>query len=118
MGDADALSVGELGRIVEAMRREFHEGLAGINSRLDRLVSSDVHTLQMTHAEQCIAALDRDLQKECEARSALKRQFERYQLAEVERREGDRKTRLYQAVVPLLMGLVAAAVAVWGAVVG
>ncbi|KNB54148.1 hypothetical protein [Streptomyces caatingaensis] len=117
MADAEALSVGELGRIIDALRREFHEGMAGINARLDRLVSSDVHTLQMAHAEQCIASLDRDLQKECEARSTLERQFESYRLAEAERREKERQTRLYQAVVPLLVGLVAAAVAVWGVVV-
>ncbi|GAA0498283.1 hypothetical protein ACFQ2B_38730 [Streptomyces stramineus] len=116
MADADALSVGELGRTVDALRREFHDGMAGINSRLDRLVSSEVHALQSAHADQRIAALDQGLQREREARSTLERAFERYQLAEAERRERERETRLYQAIVPALVGVTAAAVAVWGVI--
>lgn len=112
----DDLSVGELGRTVDALRREFHDGMAGINARLDRLVSTEVHALQTAHTDQRLSALSQGLQKEAEAREALEDEMERFQLAEAERRERERQTRLYHAVVPIALGLVAAAVSIWGAV--
>ncbi|GAA0364320.1 hypothetical protein [Streptomyces blastmyceticus] len=111
---ADDLSVGELGRTVDALRREFQDGMAGINARLDRLVSANVYTLQSAHTGERISALAQRLQREVEAREALESQVERYQLGEAERRERDRQARLYHAIVPLTVGLVAAATALWG----
>ncbi|MCC3769754.1 hypothetical protein [Streptomyces sp. UNOC14_S4] len=86
----DDLSVGELGRTVDALRREFQDGMAGITARLDRLVPADVYTLQSAHTDERISALAQGLQREVEAREALESQIERYQLAEAERRERDR----------------------------
>ncbi|MEV8480225.1 hypothetical protein [Streptomyces sp. NPDC051173] len=113
---ADDLSVGELGRTVDALRREFHDGMAGINARLDRLVSAEVHALQAAHTDQRITALSQDMQKEAEAREALEDELERHQLAEAERRERERQARLYHAIVPIVLGLIAAAIAIWGSI--
>jgi hypothetical protein len=112
----DELSVGELGRTVDAMRHEFRDGMASINSRLDRLVSAEVYALQSAHTDQRITALSQDLQKEISTREAVEAAFEQYQLDERDRREKDRQARLYQAIVPVLMGLLAAAVAIWAVV--
>jgi Sec-independent protein translocase protein TatA len=113
---SDDLSVGELGRTVEALRREFRDGMASINSRLDRLVSAEVYALQSAHTDQRITALSQELQKEVSAREAVEAAFEQYQLDERDRREKERQARLYQAIVPVLMGLLAAAVAIWAVV--
>jgi len=113
---SDDLSVGELGRTVDAMRREFRDGMASINSRLDRLVSAEVYALQSAHTDQRITTLSQDLQKEVSAREAVENAFEQYQLDERDRREKERQARLYQAIVPVLMGLLAAAVAIWAVV--
>ncbi|MCC3769455.1 hypothetical protein [Streptomyces sp. UNOC14_S4] len=99
---------------VDALRREFQDGMAGITARLDRLVSADVYTLQSAHTGERISALAQGLQREVEAREALESQIERYQLAEAERRERDRQARLYHATVPVIIGLIAAATALWG----
>jgi Sec-independent protein translocase protein TatA len=112
----DELSVGELGRTVDAMRREFRDGMASINSRLDRLVSAEVYALQSAHTDQRITALSQELQKEVSAREAVEAAFEQYQLSERDRRERERQARLYQAIVPVLMGLLAAAISIWAVV--
>jgi hypothetical protein len=113
---SDDLSVGELGRTVDAMRSEFRDGMASINSRLDRLVSAEVYALQSAHTDQRITALSQDLQKETSAREAVEAAFEQYQLDERDRREKERQARLYQAIVPVLMGLLTAAIAIWAVV--
>ncbi|MGW1071599.1 hypothetical protein [Streptomyces sp. NPDC002537] len=113
---ADDLSVGELGRTVDALRREFQDGMAGINARLDRLVSTEVHALQSAHTDRLITTLTQGLQKEVEAREALENEVERHQLGEAERRERERQARLYHAIVPVALGLIAAVIAIWGVI--
>lgn len=113
---SDDLTVGELGRMVRALRDDLQAMVNGINSRLDRVVSTDVYHLQSAHTDQRIAALVQDLQKEIDAREALEAAFEQYQRAELGRREHDRQTRLYQLVVPVLFGILSTGVAVWAVV--
>ncbi|MFD7101945.1 hypothetical protein [Streptomyces celluloflavus] len=102
----DELSVGELGRAVAALRQEIQAMARGINSRLDKVVSTEVYSLQSAYTDQRITALAQDLE-------TLEREFEAHRLAEHDRRERERQTRLYQMVVPVLMGLLAAAISVW-----
>lgn len=110
------LSVGELGRAVSALRQEIQAMAQGINSRLDKVVSTEVYTLQSAYTDQRITTLSQDLQKVRDERDQLETQFEQYQLSERDRRERERQARLYQLVVPVLLALLSAAVAIWAVV--
>jgi lipopolysaccharide export LptBFGC system permease protein LptF len=112
----DELSVGEIGRTVVALRQEAQAMGQGINARLDKMVSTEVSSLQSAYTDQRISDLSQEVQKERDARSVLEREFEAYQLADRDRRERERQARLYQMVVPVLMGLLAAAISVWAMV--
>lgn len=110
------LSVGELGRTVNALRQEIQAMGQGINFRLDKVVSTEVYALQSAYTDQRINALGQELQKERDANTALENAFEQYQRDERDRRERERQARLYQMIVPVLMGLLSAAIAVWAVV--
>lgn len=113
---ADDLSVGELGRTVESLRHEIMVMGQGINSRLDKVVSTEVYALQSAYTDQRINALGQEVQKVRDERDTLENEFEKYKLDERDRRERDRQARLYQMIVPILMGLLSAAVAIWAVV--
>lgn len=110
---ADDLTVGELGRMVNALRGDLQTMSAGIHTRLDRVVSTEVYTLQAGHTDQRINDLARELQKVRDERDSLETAFEDYKLEEARRRERDRQSRLYLMIVPVLLGLLSAAVAIW-----
>lgn len=110
---ADEPGNGELGRSLESLRKELRDGMAGINTRLDRVVSTEVYTLQSAHTDQRITVLGQDIQKVRDERDTLERDFERYQLEEARRRDHERQTRLYLMIIPVLLGLLSAAVAIW-----
>jgi hypothetical protein len=112
----DELSVGELGRAVAALRQEIQAMGHGINTRLDKVVSTEVYTLQSAYTDQRLTALSQDLQKVADARDALEDSFEEYQRNERDRRERERQARLYQLIVPVLLALMSAAVAIWAVV--
>ncbi|MCY0928293.1 hypothetical protein OTB20_19250 [Streptomyces sp. H27-H1] len=112
----EELSVGELGRTVDALRHEIHALGQGINARLDRVVSTEVYSLQSAYTDQRITALSQDVQKVRDERDALETAFEQYQLTERDRRERERQARLYQLIVPMLLALLSAAVAIWAVV--
>ncbi len=112
----EELSVGELGRTVNALRQEIQAMGQGLNARLDRVVSTEVYALQSAYTDQRINALGQELQKVRDERDTLETAFEAYQLSERDRRERERQARLYQMIVPVLMGLLSAAIAVWAVV--
>ncbi len=112
----EELSVGELGRTVNALRQEIHALGQGLNQRLDRVVSTEVYSLQSAYTDQRLTALSQEVQKVRDERDALENAFEAEKLAERDRRERERQARLYQMIVPILMGLLSAAIAVWAVV--
>lgn len=112
----DELSVGELGRTVDALREEIRQMGQGINARLDKVVSTEVYALQSAYTDQRINQLGQDLQKAKDANEALENAFEQYQRDERDRRERERQARLYQLIVPVLLALLSAAVAIWAVV--
>jgi predicted nucleic acid-binding Zn-ribbon protein len=112
----DELSVGELGRTVDALREEIRQMGQGINARLDKVVSTEVYTLQSAYTDQRITSLGQELQKAKDANEALENAFEQYQKDERDRRERERQARLYQLIVPVLLGLLSAAIAIWAVV--
>lgn len=101
--------------MVGALRTDLQQMIAGINSRLDRVVSTDVYTLQSAHVDQRIADLVREVQVTRSDLKALEDALEAYKLAEAARRERERQARLYQMIVPVLLALLSAAVAIWAA---
>lgn len=110
---ADEPGNGELGRSLESLRKELRDGMAGINIRLDRVVSTEVYTLQSAHTDQRINVLGQEIQKVRDERDTLERDFDRYQLDEARRRDRERQSRLYLMIIPVLLGLLSAAVAIW-----
>ncbi|MFF9269062.1 hypothetical protein [Streptomyces rochei] len=115
---ADEPSNGELGRQIGALQALLEARLGELHSRLDKVVSLDVYTIQNTYFEQRLAQLQADVQQVRSDRDSLEDAFEQYQLTERDRREAERQRRLYQAVIPVLMALLSAAIAVWAVVAG
>lgn len=112
----DPLTVGELGRMVGALRADLQTMVVGLNSRLDRVVSTEVYTLQSAHTDQRINDQARELQAARDEHKKLEDAFEAYQKSELARRERDRQARLYQMILPILVCLVSSAIAIWAVV--
>lgn len=112
----EELTLGELGRTVQGLRGDLQALGAGINARLDRVVTTDLYTLQNQHVEQRLAEQDREMQKERDEREALEKEFSAYRQAESERRERERQARLYQGIIPVLACLLTAVIAIWAVV--
>ncbi|MFC7906487.1 hypothetical protein [Streptomyces nigra] len=112
----DQPSNGELGRLIAGLENRIDTRFAELNSRLDKVVTLDVYTIQITHFEQRLAQMQADVQRCADANASLEDAFEQYQRDEAKRREDERQKRLYQAVIPVLLALMSAAVAVWAVV--
>ncbi|MFF9285382.1 hypothetical protein [Streptomyces griseosporeus] len=112
----DEPSNGELGRQIRALQSALDARFGELNSRLDKVVSLDVYTIQNTHVEQRLAHLQADIQQVRTERNQLEDTFEQYQRDEAKRREDERQKRLYQAVIPVLLALLSAVIAVWAVV--
>jgi len=67
---ADEPSLGELGRLIELMRGDIRDDLAGLNARLDRMVSQDVYGVEKASTARQLA----DLAKAVEGLQALRQQ--------------------------------------------
>lgn len=59
---ADEPSLGELGRLIQLMRGDIRDDMAQINSRLDRMVSTDVYGVEKAALERSIADLKKDVE--------------------------------------------------------
>lgn len=53
----DEPSLGELGRLIQALRGDVRDDMAQINSRLDRLVSADVYAVEKAAMSKDISDL-------------------------------------------------------------
>lgn len=115
---ADEPTNGELGRQIGTLHTLLDARFSELNSRLDKVVSVDVYTIQTTHVDQRLAQLQADLQQVRTEAGQLEDAFEQYQRDEAKRREDERQKRLYQAVIPVLVALLSAAIAVWAVVAG
>ena len=58
---SDEPSLGELGRLIQALRGDVREDMAAINSRLDKLVSADVYAAEKAAMAKDISDLSKDL---------------------------------------------------------
>ena len=109
---ADEPSNGELSRLIGRLDNRFAE----LNTRLDKVVSLDVYTIQTTHVERRLAELHVEIQRAHDDAEKQEDAFEAYQRDEAKRREEERQKRLYQAVIPVFLGVLSVAVAVWAVI--
>ncbi|MEU6925470.1 hypothetical protein [Streptomyces sp. NPDC046631] len=58
----DGPSLGELGRLIQLMRGDIRDDMAQINSRLDRMVSTDVYGVEKAALEREIAEVKKDVE--------------------------------------------------------
>ncbi|MEE1812701.1 hypothetical protein [Streptomyces sp. BE133] len=58
----DGPSLGELGRLIQLMRGDIRDDMAQINSRLDRMVSTDVYGVEKAALEREIADVKKDVE--------------------------------------------------------
>lgn len=109
---ADEPSNGELARLIGRLDNRFAE----LNSRFDKVVGVDVYAIQTAHVEQRLAGLQAEDQRLAAAVDKNEDEFERYRREQAQRREDDRQKRLYQAIIPVFLGLLSVAVSVWAVV--
>ncbi|MFG3244192.1 hypothetical protein [Streptomyces sp. NPDC048157] len=88
---ADEPSLGELGRLIQLMRGDIRDDMAQINSRLDRMVSTDVYGVEKAALEREIA----DVKKDVESVKAQR-------TADAERVTQTRRWMFASVVVPVL----------------
>lgn len=60
---SDEPSLGELGRLIQAMRADFREDMLQINARLDRLVSADVYAVEKAAMHKDITELAKAIEQ-------------------------------------------------------
>lgn len=108
----DEPSLGELGRLIQALRGDVRDDMANISSRLDRLVSADVYAAEKAALEKDISDLSKDVD-----RLSAKQQQDINNIHEHHRKETDRVTQtrrwliatvivpLFGIIVPLLVAL-------------
>ncbi|MFE6126715.1 hypothetical protein ACFQ6Q_00360 [Streptomyces sp. NPDC056437] len=109
-------SNGELSRLIGRMDSRVDARFAELSTRLDKVVSVEVYGIQTTHFDQRLAALQMELQRCADAIATNENEFEQFQRDQAQKREDDRQKRLYQAIVPVLLGLLSVAVAVWAVI--
>jgi phage host-nuclease inhibitor protein Gam len=101
----DEPSLGELGRLIQALRGDVRDDMAQINARLDRLVSMDVYTAEKAAMSKDIADLTKDVEQ-----LAAKQERDVTALQEQRQKDNDRVTQtrrwLVASVVIPLLGLV------------
>lgn len=98
----DEPSLGELGRLIQALRGDVRDDMAQINARLDRLVSMDVYTVEK-------AAITKDISDLTKAVEQLAAKEERDVTAIREQRAADanrvtqtRRWLIAGVIVPIL----------------
>ncbi|MDR3079907.1 MAG: hypothetical protein LBV60_03095 [Streptomyces sp.] len=97
--------MGELGRLIQALRGDVRDDMASINARLDRLVSADVYAAEKAALTKDIADLSKDLEQ-----LAAKEQRDVAAIQEQRQKDADRVTAtrrwmMASVIIPLL-GLV------------
>lgn len=102
---SDDLSLGELGRLIVALRGDVRDDMAQINIRLDRLVSLDVYTVEKAALNKDIADLTKVVEQ-----LALKQQQDMERLNQQRTEDATRVTQtrrwLVASVFIPLIGLI------------
>jgi hypothetical protein len=99
---ADEPSLGELGRLIQALRADVRDDMAQINVRLDRLVSADVYAVEKAAMAKDITDLTKSVEQLAakEERDVAALQEQRSQ--DVERLTQTRRFILASVIIPIL----------------
>ncbi len=109
----DEPSNGELGRLITALQQEMHRRMDTLNVRFGEFVPQNLYEQQNRYIAETLSRLNSDLQRVTDLHAKLEDDLEAYQREESKRREAERQGRLYQMIVPVFMGLLSAAIAIW-----
>jgi len=112
----DGPSNGELGRLIGDVRATLDSRFGELNTRLDKMVSLDVYTIQTTHVGERIAQLQTETQRCMDAIAKVEDDIEAYQREEARRRDAERQARLYQLIVPVAICIISSVIAIWAVV--
>ncbi|TGB13831.1 hypothetical protein [Streptomyces sp. MZ04] len=113
---ADEPSNGELGRLISSLQGEMHRRMDTLNVRLGEFVQQNVYDTHNRYTAEALARLQSDVQQARVENAKLEDDLEQHQRDEAKRREDERQRRLYQAVIPVLLAIMSAAIAVWAVV--
>ena len=69
----DEPTLGELGRLIQALRGDMRDDLAQLNTRLDKVVPMDVYTVEKNQITDRVAALESQREKDAERMTATRR---------------------------------------------
>lgn len=69
----DEPTLGELGRLIQALRSDVRDDLGQINARLDRVVSTDVYAVEKAAQERRLAALEQAREADAHRITATRR---------------------------------------------
>ncbi|MER6092465.1 hypothetical protein [Streptomyces bluensis] len=102
---ADDPSLGELGRLIQALRSDVRDDMAQINTRLDRLVSSDVYAVEKAALVKDIAELAEIVRKLADKQEQDVRAINQQRIEDANRVTQTRRWLVASVFIPVL-GLV------------
>lgn len=70
---SDEPTLGELGRLIQALRGDMRDDLAQLNTRLDKVVPMDVYTVEKNQITDRVTALESQREKDAERMTATRR---------------------------------------------
>jgi hypothetical protein len=73
VADEPSMSNGELGRLIQSLREDMREDLGQLNSRLDKVVTQDVYTIEKATINERVSALETHREKDAERVLATRR---------------------------------------------
>lgn len=98
----DDPSLGELGRLIQALRGDVRDDMAQINQRLDRLVSLDVYTVEKAAMSKDIADLTKDLEQLATKQQQDVEKINRQRVEDANRVTQTRRWLVASVLIPLL----------------
>jgi hypothetical protein len=98
---ADEPSLGELGRLIQALRGDVRDDMAQINIRLDRLVSIDVYAVEKAALLKDLSDLEKAVQELAAKQDRDVRAIQEQRVQDTERVTNTRRW-LVGAVISLL----------------
>ena len=98
----DDPSLGELGRLIQAMRSDVRDNLGQINARLDRLVSLDVYTVEKAAMSKDITDLTKDVEQLAIKQQQDVEKINRQRVEDANRVTQTRRWLVASVLIPLL----------------
>jgi hypothetical protein len=98
----DEPTLGELGRLIQALRGDVRDDMAQINSRLDRLVSIDVYTVEKQALTKDLADLAEVVRRLAEKQEQDVKAIHQQRTEDANRVTQTRRWLVASVLIPLL----------------